>query len=366
MKQTLRMAGLIAALLVLLDVAVAGVLMVAGNAGGKGAALVRYFEYGRSVPGKLDRWIAAPGLRDNLFDVAWIPDTLAASQEAFAAEGVTGTPVVRAYGMSFADQILSAAAALEPSLTIDMHGGPAAPPNFSYEMFLQDRPNRRAGDIVVFGILSSSTPAMAALSNRTWSFEQPAPFTYPVFLPAEGDGLRRIAPLVQSADGERALRSDPAAAEAWAAQLAGQDRLYTAAAFAWDWLDISPFARLVRRSLAISAVEQREADLISPDSDFPASEVLQRMIAGFVRTAREDSQIPVVFLIQSRNPADLNLFSLAGPAVQLPGLLTLVTADHVSPRDPAAFVGDGHYTRAANAVFAQALLDQLRSTGALK
>ena len=43
--------------------------------------------------------------------------------------------------------------------------------------------------IVVLGFLSSSLHAMASLSNRTWSFEQPAPFTYPVFLP-EGAGLR--------------------------------------------------------------------------------------------------------------------------------------------------------------------------------
>lgn len=65
-------------------------------------------------------------------------------------------------------------------------------------MWCQRTANRRKDDVAVLGILSSSVPALAALSNRTWMFEQPAPFTYPVFRPDAQGGLKRIDPLVRS------------------------------------------------------------------------------------------------------------------------------------------------------------------------
>lgn len=354
MKQTFGVLALTLLLLVVLDGLVAAGLAGARSLG-RLNGLVQYFEYGRSVPGKLARWQETPGARGNLFDVAWRPDILAQSQAAFSAEPEDIGPVLRNYGMSFSHHIVQAAVAEDPGLRDDEHGGPAAPPNFTFALFEEDRANRRRGDIVVLGILSSSVPALAALSNRTWVFEQPAPFTYPVYRPEGAGDLRRIEPLVNSAGAERGLAGDPALAGAWRDQLRAQDAFYGPLTFGLPALDASPFLRLVRRSLAISHVDKTKAAVLG--GGYPHAEVLRRMVRLFAETAREDGQLPVVLLIQSRQATDMDLAAELVPELQAGQIPYLATADEVDPRDPAAFLPDGHYTPEANRRFGKALLD---------
>ena len=244
----------------------------------------------------------------NLFDVAWRADLLADSKSSFAVEDPAAGPVVRSYGMSFVNHILVAAQEVDPSLQVDSHGGPGAPPNFTYAVAFDDRAQRRAGDVNVLGILSSSVPALAAMSNRTIFFEQPAPFTYPVFLPEVG-GLRRIEPLVNSAQQELSLATDPEAAKAWHEQLSQQDAYYSAAGFGAPLLDRSPFLRLVRRSIAVARIQQKKRDLMDPDDSdaFPYRTVIQEMVRSFAVMSREDGQLPLIMLIQSRDPSDVDV-----------------------------------------------------------
>jgi hypothetical protein len=339
MKKTLSMMCSILVLLSLMDLSVAGVLAWSEERG-KFASLVRYFEYGRSVPGKLSQWETNPDMRGNLYDVAWRSDVVARSSEKFAQEDINVGPVVRSYGMSFINNILTQARRAQPALVTDLHSGPGAPPNFTYSVFVDDAQNRRPGDVVVFGILSSAIPAMAALSNRTWAFEQPAPFTYPVFLP-DGDGLRRIDPLINSASAERALRSQPEAEENWQRQLSQEDFFFSSTSFGATWLDHSPFARLVRRSAAINHVEHMKTEILS--HSYPHDEVLRRMIASFAETARSEGQIPIIMLVQSRDRTDANVLEIAKPVLERDSIPYFATAEHFDPHDPSGFRGDGHY-----------------------
>lgn len=357
MKKTLSMLGLVLLFLLALDTGVGLVLTWAGRSGHLGG-LVRYFDYGRSVPGKLAEWEARPGRPGNLYDVAWRDALLARSAAGFAAEDPAAGPVIRSYGMSFVNHVTDAAQAQDPALVVDAHAGPGAPPNFTYSLFRDDRANRRAGDVVVLGILSSGVPAMAALSNRTWVFEQPAPFTYPVFRPAPDpasgeDGLARIEPLVATEAQQRALAQDPGAARAWRDQLAQQDAFYGATTFGAPWLDISPFARLVRRALALRHVARVEEDLLEGDA-YPYAEVLGRMISGFARMARADGQVPVVMLIQTGDRRDADLLAIARPVLEREAIPYLATATLADPRDTNNFVPDGHYRPEVDAAFARA------------
>ena len=351
MKQQAKILALTLLMVIALDAAVAGVLAVAERQGRLGS-LVQYFEYGRSVPGKIDRWRERPGIPGNLLEVAWRDDILATSREGFAAE--QGDPVVRSYGMSFVDQILQAAQEQEPGLTLDLHAGPSAPPNFTYTLFQDDAANRRAGDVVVLGILSSSVSGMAALSNRTWIFEQPAPFTYPIYEPEDG-GLIRIDPLVATLEDEEALQSDPEAAAAWKRQLREDDRFYSPVTFAATWLDHSPFLRLVRRASAVDMLDGRSRAILAKPSSggFPYRETLRRMVTAFADRARADGQHPVVFLIQSRDPTDPDLRVLLGDVLTTHDIPFLATADHYDIRNPVGFLDDGHYTDSVNLSFAR-------------
>ena len=355
MRKTLTVFSLTLALLIALDGAVALTLGWAERTERLGA-LVQYFEYGRSVPGKLARWEADPDMPANLYETAWRSDQVALSTERFLAETDGTGPVIRSYGMSFVNNILSQAVDLDPTLIWDGHAGPGAPPNFTYALFEDDRENRRAGDIVVLGILSSSVPAMAALTNSTWVFEQPAPLTYPVYLPKE-TGLARVDPLIETPAALRAMADDDIARQAWHDQLRRRDLFFASETFGLVWADRSPFLRLVRRSLAKSHIAQTDAAILA--GAYPYDEVLERMISDFATTARADGQTPVVMLIQTRDPRDPDVLEIARPVLLRGDIPYFATAEHVDPSDPSVFLSDGHYRAAVDRFFAERLLDLL-------
>lgn len=358
MGQTLKVIGLSALWLVVMDICVALILSLGI---GPLKSLESYFDFGRSVPGKHAVWKSAPDLGGNLYDVGWRSASLETSTLKFASEDPDHGPVFRSYGMSFVNHILRAAHQGDPTLVLDLHAGPGAPPNWVYAAFLDDRANRRAGDVAILGLLSSSVPGMASMSNRSWVFEQPAPMTYPIFRPNEDGGLSRTDPLVTSPDQERALSDDPAAKAAWDAQLEEQDALYRPEAFAAPWLDRSPFARLVRRAMATGAIETAKKEVLKTEPVL--GETLRRMSLIFAQNAREDGQLPLVILVQTQGPEAPDLVKIMGPSLQKAGISYLATADHIDPSNPANFLPDGHYTPAANDILAtrfQEILDQHR------
>lgn len=318
------------------------------------AALTTFFEYGRSAPGKIEQWRIHPGTPGNLREVSWRPEILSSSAEKFAAENPAVGPVLRTYGMSFTYHLTNAARSIDPGLRVDEHAGPGAPPNFVHSVFLDDRANRRAGDVVLFGILSSGVPALASFSNRTWVFEQPAPFTYPVFRPDAAGGLTRTDPAVVALSD----MDDPAKAAAFDAQMRAEDGLWTPAAFDLPGLDASPLARLVRRALATGAIAGREGEVTAnPEAGpMPWAEVLRRMVREVARIAREDGQVPLIVLIQARDPASPQLRPVLVPLLEAEGIPYLATDAVADPRDGKAFLPDGHLTPAVNAELARRLL----------
>lgn len=353
MRKTLGILGLTCLCVALLDLGVATFLGWA-EPRGRFPSLVQYFEYGRSTPGKLARWEAGTDAMAGLYGVAWRPAIVTESTAAFAAEPDQTRPVIRGYGMSFVANILELAGEMRPGLRLDMHAGPQAPPNFVYALFEDDRPNRRPGDIAVLGVLSSSVPGMAALSNQTWAFEQPAPFTYPIYLP-DGEGLRRMDPVIETEAAHRALARDPALAATWAEQLAREDVFHGPVTYGARLFDRSPLCRLIRRSLAISSI-QRVEERVRDGDIYPVADVLGRMVAAFARAARADGQRPVVALIQSRDPSDIDLLATLAPILEREGIPYLATAEHFDPRDPSGFAPDGHYVPEIDTRFARAFL----------
>lgn len=352
MRKAFSICLLTLACLAALDVCVAAGLMWAEKTNRLGS-LVRYFEYGRSVPGKLDRWHANPAAPGNLLNVAWRSDILATSETQFAAETQDTPPVVRTYGMSFVNNIVLAAIELTPTITWDSHAGPSAPPNYTYSLFEDDHPNRRPGDIVVFGILSAGVPAMAALSNRTWVFEQPAPMTYPIYRPS-GDGLIRIEPHITQAQDE--FGGSPE--KAWLDQIAQEDAFHSPVTFGLTFLDASPFFRLVRRSLAKSHIETRTTDLLQ-GTNYPYHSVLNRMVESFAQSARADGLRPLVMLIQTKDPRDADLLAITETTLRRHNIPYLATADIFDPRDLSGFVSDGHYKASVDRLFAQRFIEIL-------
>ena len=86
------------------------------------------------------------------------------------------------------------------------------------------------------------------------------------------------------------------------------------------------------------------------------------MIVRFAETARSDGQIPVVMLVQGRDPADADLLAVTGETLDRHGIAYLATAEHFDPRNLAGFESDGHYRREIDRRFGiafVALLDRI-------
>jgi len=343
MSKPLRTMALTLLALCVMDVTVALVLSTVAP-----SSLRRYFDYGRSVPGKLAEWEAHPNAPYNLMAVAWPDVQLAQSAERATRRDVEAdsAPQVHSYGMSFTQRMIVALHKTHPDMPVQELNGPGIPPNFSYALFLDDRPNRRPGDVVLLGILSSSLRGMGSYSNRVWAFEQPAPLTYPVFRP-DGNSLKRDDPAVRTLADER----DPAKHAAFMAQISRQDAMHRESAFAWPVLDHSPLMRLIRRSVALGDLRERTAELLrTPNGPLYAwGKALPMMVADFVRICREDGQVPVVMLIQSKNPADVDLQALLSPTLAASQVPTISSAELIDLHDPASFQDDGHYTPAMDA-----------------
>lgn len=355
MRKALSVIILTATFLVAMDVVAATVLWQLQSRH-MAASVVRYFDYGRSVPGKIAEWEQSPDLPGNLLKVGWRSDLVHDSIDKFRNAPDTG-PVLREYGMSFVNHIMDAAQNIVPGLPVDRHSGPNAPPNYTYALFQDDHANRRPGDIAIFGVLSNALDAMAALSNSTWAFEQPAPFTYPVY-ELEGDGLKRVEPVIENVAAYESLSTNPELARAWTQQLSQHDAYYSPLSFGATFLDISPFARLVRRSAAVNNISQAKKHVLSAKG-YPYPEVLRRMVREFAATARADGQIPVVVLVQS-SADDPDVLAITKPALQQDDIPYLATIDYYDPRNTAGFIADGHYKPEIDHLFGEGLIKLLR------
>lgn len=336
-----------------IDVVVVGALFVADRQG-KLTSLVRFFDYGRSVPGKHAVWMDTLGRADNPMEASWIDDVLAAEMTRPATSDDQPPLTIRSYGMSFSANIMRAALNMDQTLNWDMHVAPAASPNFTYYAAQKDRPNRDAGDVAVMTFLSSSVPGMASLSNRTWNPEQPMPFTYPIYR-AEGGELLATPPIVNSLSDEM----NPAFRESWDRQLRSEDANYLRVSFALPILDASPFFRLARRAFS-SRAETKAKQVMLSEGAFPIAETLQLMAVEFAQTAREDGQLPILFLIQGRNPQDVRLLDMLKPTLDAHSIPYMATVEHVDPSNPAHFRSDGHYAYVKDDIFAAAFLELIR------
>jgi hypothetical protein len=357
MKRTFGVFGLTVLLVAVLDIAVAFTLNWAERTWRFGG-LVQYFEYGRSVPGKLEKWRKNSDAGFNLYDVGWREADVATSSADFATEDPGQGPVIRSYGMSFVNNIIENAVMLDPDIIWDQHAGPGVPPNYTYALFEDDRENRRSGDIVVLGVLASTLPAMGSFSNQTWAFEQPAPLTYPIYQPTSG-GLMRIDPVITSSSQLSTLRTNKTLAAKWHDQLTQYDAFYGIETHGAPVLDASPFARLIRRAAATSHVAQTKTEILSSQS-YPYRDALNQMIQEFVQTAQSDGQVPVVMLVQDKDAGGVNLLKTVQPALLETGVSYFATAEHFDPRDPSGFLSDGHYRPEIDRLFAAAFLKLLQ------
>lgn len=349
--------------LAFVDVALNLLLDPRWDSGQRLASVSRYFNFGRSIEGKLAQTLGPQADRPNAVVAAGWLDPAQWQRTLPAASRGGDDLLVAVYGQSFAFNTVEAMAAMDGRMTPRLIGGPAAPLSHSYAAYRADAPLRRA-DVAVVGILASSLGKADALSGLSWSFESPAPYTYPKFTLQPGTAeLAETAPALGTEQAFRAAFAERGPAwQAFKAQLREHDQGYDAFAFNQAVWDHSALVRLVRRGW----VSSRQHYVVSrPEAEGGDQLAVARVLLARVQqVAAARGEHLVVVLFQDRG-AEVNLVQALGPTLAALGVNHIATDMFFAATDPANFIADGHYTEAANAQVAAALWKAVRPARSL-
>jgi hypothetical protein len=346
---------------ILIDVAVGFAFRLPADPRSAGSALQNYFNYGRSIEGKLRRLVGkTPDGDAPIVRAGWLP-----GECDIGSPPLPGKLSFDIYGMSFTNMIADQMERLDPRLASRRFGGPAAPPNHSFACFLRIfAANRPLAPIQIMGVLASSVRRMETISGLTTSFESPMPFTYPRYsLTGEGHLEGRMASIGSEPDLRSAL-DDPRKWRAFEDDLSSADYFYSRAVFEADAFDHSVMARMIRRAWGQRIVNERTDALRAKDGFSGAPDiipVLRAMLLDFAVKARERGTRPIVILIEDRGYGG-SISAPVVPMLRANGIEFISTSTIVAPDDSGNFVADGHFTTAGFEKIAQAALGVLGRT----
>ena len=345
-------------LLAVIDAAVGWTFQLPADPRQKPSMIQRYFDYGRSIEGKLRHQIGpAPDRDAPMLQAGWLDKECGG--DAATPAGQFG---VDFYGMSFSGKIGAEMTKLDPGVTVHSFAGPGASPNFGYACFQQRRATgREMAPVQIFSVLASSLPRLLTVTGLTTSFEEPAPFTYPRYRVGADGGLLETTPGVQTAEEFHATLADPKRWQAYLDHLAAQDAFYQPWLMRTDVFDHSVIARMIRRAWGQQQKRALVASLRADDGFSGAPEipqVLGAILKDFADSARKAGARPIVLLIEDQE-IGAALSKAAGPRLAADGIEYLATSTIASPRDTQTFIADGHFTTPVSIKIGRMLLTMM-------
>ena len=317
--------------------------------------LISYFDYGRSIEGKIRRLIGPTDETSGpLASAGWIDgDEIAKQPERPArSDGM----LVTVYGMSFSQQVGTAMAELDSRITLRFLGGPAAPSNHSFAYYQRDRGGN--AQVVILGVLASSVVGLATNNGMTWRFEGPAPFTYPRFR-STTTGLKARWPSVRTLEQMREALGDPDSWDQLVAQIRADDNVYDPFLFTHNALDRSALVRLIRRAWGqrtLGQVRERVYHSAGFVQDSDEIKTLRAILAAFSDEVRKDGKLPIILLIHDPNYRD-HLYQAVKSTMEEKAIPYVSTHTICPTTNPKHFLPDSHFTPEANQLIARAVLE---------
>jgi hypothetical protein len=312
-----------------------------------------YFEYGRSVEGKLARMTRADASETAPITLAGWYDPLKVDEYPSAPE----KSIVTFYGMSHAVRLGLALGRTSDRFSPRIVGAPGATTNWSYGAYLRDRGGGKSR-AVVLALMSANLPMITTMSPMTWNLDFPMPYTADRFYIDEG-GLRVVHPPFTSFEQYVQAFSDP---RKWAAAckvFAENDAMYNSLIMRGTTFDHSSLFRLARRAYGQLFIRDERKNVLDRNGFHPESEQIQvarAMVSEFAKQARGDKVIPVVFLVNNLGYSDF-LYQALRSTLETDRIPYLSSHTIVSPSDPRGYLPDSHFTDSVDDKLARALVD---------
>lgn len=303
-------------------------------------ALRLYFDYGRSVEGKLIRETRSDPKETAPITLAGWYDPLVVNEPAADA----GRDVVSIYGMSHAMRLALALDRTSKRFVARRVGAPGATSNWSYGAYLRDHGGGKS-KAAVLAFLSSNLSAINTMSSMTWGIDLPNPYTSDRFFVADG-GLGVVHPPYASFKDYAAALGDPAKWAAAKSVFAANDTMYNDFLITRSALDSSSLFRLARRAYGQKYFREKRKDSLDQSGFQPESEqvkVAQAIVRDFAADARKNGMTPVIFIANNFGYSDF-LFQALEPALVADNIPYLNSAAIISPNDPRGYLPDSHFT----------------------
>lgn len=290
--------------------------------------LQSYFDYGRSVEGKL-HWMTRSTEDESAPRVSggWIKG----NKHHLLPTEASGNneTLIALYGMSHTQCLWKAIQKIDKKYVIRGFMAAGAPPNWSYAAYEFDR-GRHKADVAILGIMTEGVSLITSTSGTTAYFDLSYPYTYPRYY-VKNRKLFVSNPPFLDAKGYLKYFFDKSNWNQYVTWLSKHDKLYNPLLFKRSMLDHSAFIRLLRRAYSEKQKKKINSNVYVNNGFNEKSDeivILRSIIKTFSESARHDNIIPIVYIVNTQGQGD-RLFRILKPVLDeynIPHLSTHIIA----------------------------------------
>lgn len=316
-----------------------------------------YFEYGRSVEGKL-----ATMTRHDIGDSApringgWLNSEKHKSLPNKTSK--SDQILVALYGMSHTQCLWEAIQKTDQRYLIRGFMAAGATPNWSYAAYEFDK-DRHKADVVIIGIMSEGLSLVTSTSGATAYFDLAYPYTFPRYT-VKNEKLNASYPPFLNAKGYIEFFYDRLKWPQYREWLSKNDDLYSPILFRKTVIDCSAFIRLLRRAYSEKEKLDISRSLYAKTGFNESSEevvTLRSIIKTFAASAREANFIPIIYIVNTQGQGD-KLFRILKPVLDKHKISYLSTHIICPPDDPRVFLAENsHFTLTKDMELAKAMIN---------
>jgi len=305
-------------------------------------AFQEYFEYGRSVEGKIKRKLPSIERQDATQAKGGWLDTN--RLKCIPIEGADSGKLITIYGMSHANAFAQAMIKIASYRIRNITTG-GAPPNWSYAAFQMDHKLVHS-DVAVLSVMTIGVADMLGTSGMTAFFEHPYTYTFPHYEISD-NGLTMEMPPFYTRDGFISCFRDPVKLKRYTQWLSQNDAFYSEFLFKQGLTDYSVIVRALKRVYFTTFVYSKTEKIYTIEKGFNEScnevNVLKRIIHEFAQTARTNNIVPFIYIVNNQLCND-DMYQLLKPQLEADKTPFLSTHIICPPSNPAVYGSDGHFT----------------------